>query len=305
MTNRLKPAETYTHTHTHTHTHTSNSLLRIKQIGTICFAIFSFVFSAPTFADPDIPSSASTANCKNNPLQTYSGTSNLQANWSANTIQLHWYNGDDEIQNVPVASQSCVYDGTLTPPATIPTKTGYTFKGWRVRQVAQCSLSGLDTYISGTWRANKTSTGYCYYKNIDTGDEASNCSDSHFAGLDLDNGEWQVNFTYGTDGTVKGTSYCSGKSGSNHSGQWGGTSSDWSATESELTSASGEKRYCWCAATAYTPNNGNQCNIASPSWVFLDDSVLASYCAGECAYECARLVMGREVFRRAIWGISQ
>ena len=86
----------------------------------------------PTFAT-DIPSSASTANCKNNPLQTYSGTSNLQADWTANTIQLHWYNGDDEIQNVPSASQSCVYDGTLTPPATIPTKTGYTFKGWTVR----------------------------------------------------------------------------------------------------------------------------------------------------------------------------
>ena len=107
-------------------------MLSPKQIGTICFALFSFVFTAPLFAT-DIPSSASTADCKNNPLQTYSGTSNLQANWSANTIQLHWYNGDDEIQNVPSASQSCVYDGTLTPPATIPTKTGYTFKGWTVR----------------------------------------------------------------------------------------------------------------------------------------------------------------------------
>ncbi|MCQ2568512.1 MAG: InlB B-repeat-containing protein [Alphaproteobacteria bacterium] len=31
------------------------------------------------------------------------------------------------------ASQGCTYDGTLTPPATIPTKTGYTFKGWTVR----------------------------------------------------------------------------------------------------------------------------------------------------------------------------
>ena len=109
-------------------------MLSPKQIGTICFAIFSFVFSAPSFADPDIPSSASTADCKNNPLQTYSGTSNLQADWQPNTIALHWYNGDDEL-TVPSASQSCVYDGTLTPPATIPTKTGYTFKGWRVKDV--------------------------------------------------------------------------------------------------------------------------------------------------------------------------
>ena len=34
---------------------------------------------------------------------------------------------------VPTASQSCVYDGTLTPPSTIPTRTGYTFRGWKVR----------------------------------------------------------------------------------------------------------------------------------------------------------------------------
>ena len=56
----------------------------------------------------------------------------MQANWDANTIDLHWYNGDTEI-TVPTASQSCTYDGTLTPPATIPTKTGYTFKGWTIR----------------------------------------------------------------------------------------------------------------------------------------------------------------------------
>ena len=109
-------------------------MLRIKQIGTICFAIFSFIFSTPTFAT-NIPSNASTADCKNNPLQTYSGTSNLQADWQANTIQLHWYEDSDATteMNVASASQSCVYDGILTPPATIPTKTGYTFKGWTVR----------------------------------------------------------------------------------------------------------------------------------------------------------------------------
>ncbi|MBQ3785502.1 MAG: InlB B-repeat-containing protein, partial [Alphaproteobacteria bacterium] len=106
----------------------------IKQIGTICFAIFSILFSAPTFADPDISSSASSADCKYAPLETYSGTSNLSANWSANEIDLHWYNDDTEL-TVPAASQSCTYDGTLTPPATIPTKTGYTFKGWTVRDV--------------------------------------------------------------------------------------------------------------------------------------------------------------------------
>ncbi len=274
-------------------------MLSPKQIGTICFAIFSFVFSAPSFADPDIPSSASTANCRNDPLETYSGTSNLQADWQANTIQLHWYNGDDEL-TVASASQSCVYDGTLTPPATIPTRTGYTFKGWRVRDLT-CGLSHVDTSINGTWVAGKGSTGYCYYWNNDTEEEVDgDCSDSHFAGLN--NSEWETNFSYGT---VKGTSYCSGLSGNNHNRAWGGNSADWSATESQLTSASGEKKYCWCAATSYTPDGGTQCNVASPSWVFNIDGGSASDCARDCANACAGYVLYYADFRRAVFGVSQ
>ncbi len=293
--NRLKPAELYTHTHTHTHT--CNLLLNPKQIGTICFAIFSFVFSAPSFADPDIPSSASTANCRNDPLQTYSGTSNLQAGWQAHTIQLHWYNGDTEIQNVPSASQSCVYDGTLTPPTTIPTKTGYTFKGWRVRDLT-CGLSHVDTSINGTVSASKGSTGYCYYWNNDTEEEVDgDCSDSHFAGLN--NSEWRIIFSHGT---VKGMSKCSGLSGDNNGYTWSDPSR---ATESELTSASGEKKYCWCAATSYTPDGGNQCNIASPSWVFYYDRGSASNCAYYCALNCVNRVIYFPDLRRAVFGVSQ
>jgi len=271
-------------------------LLSPKQIGTICFAIFSFVFSAPSFADPDISSSASTANCRNDPLQTYSGTSNLQANWQANTIQLHWYNGDDEL-TVPSASQSCVYDGTLIPPVTIPTRTGYTFKGWRVRDLT-CGLSHVDTSINGTWYASKGSAGYCYYWNNDTQEEVDgDCSDSHFAGLN--NSEWETNFSYGT---VKGMSKCSGLSGDNNNLTWSDPSR---ATESELTSASGEKKYCWCATTSYTPDGGNQCNIASPSWVFDDDIGSASDCADDCAALCADGVMlNGSDFRRAVFGVS-
>ena len=89
--------------------------------------IIAMLLSVPVNATPDIASTASSADCKHNPLQTYSGTSNLQADWTANTINLHRYDGDTEL-TVPSTSQSCTYDGTLTPPETIPTKTGYTFK---------------------------------------------------------------------------------------------------------------------------------------------------------------------------------
>ena len=109
-------------------------MLRIKQIGTICFAIFAFI--SPLFAT-GVSSTASTADCDNATLNTYTGTSNLQANWDANEIDLHWYADSDATIEMEVASasQGCTYDGTLTPPATIPTKTGYTFKGWKVKEI--------------------------------------------------------------------------------------------------------------------------------------------------------------------------
>ena len=262
-------------------------MLSPKQIGTICFALFSFVFTAPLFAT-DIPSSASTADCKNNPLQTYSGTSNLQANWSANTIQLHWYNGDDEIQNVPVASQSCVYDGTLTPPATIPTKTGYTFKGWRVKDVT-CGLSHVDAYIDPdgdadhvAWQPINGSSGHTVaqaieYEEIDPGTDHSS---------ELSNGEWRIIFSYGT---VKGMAKCSDTSG------------DY-MTAGTPSNTNGQ--YCWCAATSYTPNGESACNVVSPLWVLDDDLESASTCAYDCAYYCALDLVESVNFRHVMFGVA-
>ena len=230
--------------------------------------------------------------CDNDVLSTYDGSANLTANWQGNPISVTWYNGDTQYD-----SNQCTYGGNLTMPSNIPTREGYTFRGWRARQAA-CSLSSLDTSISGTWYASKGSTGYCYYYNNDTDDEVDgDCSDSHFAGLN--NSEWETNFSYGT---VKGMAKCSGLSGGNNNRTWSDPSR---ATESELTSASGEKKYCWCAATSYTPDGGNQCNIASPSWVFYNGHGSASGCAGNCASHCAGGVQSFADFRRAVFGVSQ
>ena len=266
-------------------------MLSPKQIGTICFAI-SILISAPSFADPDIPSSASTANCRNNPLQTYSGTSNLQANWSANTIQLHWYNGDTEIQNVPSESQSCVYDGTLTPPTTIPTKTGYTFKGWRVRQagagqqVQQCSLSSLDATIDGIWElgmlhSQDASGSTCYYWNSDTDADSNDCSDSYFDGFSA--GEWAIGFNYGT---IKGISKCSTKEGNTNGGAYDNNSSNWTATDSEITSTQ-DGGYCWCKATNYTSNGGPSCVLSGSVWVLHPTEYDTQDCLANCAASCS------------------
>ncbi len=312
MTNRLKPAETYTHTHTHT----CNLLLSPKQIGTICFAIFSILISAPLFAT-DIPSSASTADCKNNPLQTYSGTSNLQAGWQANTIALHWYNGDDEL-TVPAASQSCVYDEGLTPPTTIPTKTGYTFKGWRVKQADTscfasqvCGLNG--SAVNGLTYDDEDETAFGVY----THDEQYKINTDVYG---LTAGGWAIKDTNG--GVIKGVASCNNTQPTTALGSisqdmtdeqvnntlWGSCSSDAikpGNTFNATASGQGNDIYCWCKMVSYTLNNGSICNTASFPWLFATNAGNPSDCAVGCAMQCATLVLEYSIIRRALFGVSQ
>ena len=79
-----------------------------------------------------IASNSASAPCTNNTLETYSGNSNLSADWQPNVIKIDWYN-DDDVLSVQSTAQTCTYDGSLTIPSTAPTKTGYTFAGWTVK----------------------------------------------------------------------------------------------------------------------------------------------------------------------------
>ena len=88
-------------------------------------------FTTDSFAS-GIASNSASAPCTNNTLETYSGNSNLAADWQPNTINLRWYNENEKL-TVQQSAQSCVYDGGLTIPSTPPTRTGYTFAGWAVR----------------------------------------------------------------------------------------------------------------------------------------------------------------------------
>ena len=119
-----------------------NQLKTVKSFAGLCSLLMSFlstlfVFSSLSFADPNIASSSNSVTCNDTTLETYSGTSNLSANWGANTINLHWYADSESTTEltVPTTSQSCVYDSTLTPPpvSSVPQRTGYTFIGWKVR----------------------------------------------------------------------------------------------------------------------------------------------------------------------------
>ncbi|MFQ6727488.1 MAG: hypothetical protein ACLRFF_04015 [Alphaproteobacteria bacterium] len=215
--------------------------------------------------------------CDNDVLSTYTGPANLTANWQGNNISVTWYNDDTQY-----ASNSCTYGGNLTMPSSIPTKTGYTFKGWRVKP-AQCSLSGLDPSIGTSWDATHARWKQIYPTDGYTMADAFGTENSS----DLNNGEWAVTFSYGT---VNGMAKCSNTNGSYATP---GTPSDT------------DGKYCWCQATNYTPNEGNQCNVASPSWVFRSAYESASECAFDCAGSCVYIVINYAFFRRAVFGVAQ
>ena len=218
--------------------------------------------------------------CDDSVLESDTGPVNIEINWEPNEINLHWYDGDTEL-NVASESQSCLYDAALTAPTIIPTKTGYTFRGWRVRCRLD-DLSGLDTTI----RTTNDATHRRWKPISDTGYTMEDASVTENSS-DLNNGEWAVTFSYGT---VKGMAKCSNTNGTY-------------ATVGSPSDTNG--RYCWCGATGYTPDGGTQCSIASPSWVFLDDSEFAWNCAYDCVVGCAIRVVEEAVFRRAVFGVSQ
>ena len=106
--------------------------------------------------------------------------------------------------------------------------------------------------------------------------------------------EWGVTFTYGI---VVGKSKCSAKTGDNGNNLWGNSSSNWKATESELTSA-GQGTNCWCKPTRYTPAGGAQCYVSSTGWLFMSDMF---DCENSCAFWCMVTVLNTATFRSRMY----
>ena len=105
------------------------------------------LFVSPAFAS-GINANSASAPCTNNTLETYSGNTNLQADWQPNTINIRWYNENERL-SVQSSAQSCVYDGALTVPSTQPTRTGYTFAGWEVKYTIPAGYTELE-YLEST-----------------------------------------------------------------------------------------------------------------------------------------------------------
>ena len=160
-------------------------------------SITAIAIAVPALADPVVPNiaaNAESADCTESVLETSSGTSNLQANWTANTLHLSWsVDGSPYATNDSNAS-TCTYDSGITIP-TNPTKTGYTFAGWHVAAAAspsqpqQTTISLSSLYNDGdiTGFSSKSLNPGEYCEGMDNGgwygnDEGGSCSDSRFSG---------------------------------------------------------------------------------------------------------------------------
>ena len=232
-----------------------------------------------------IASNSVSAPCTNNTLETYSGNSNLSADWQPNEIQLRWYN-NNTLMDVQSAANTCIYDDALNVPSTAPTRTGYTFAGWTVRP--EMDFATIPTNVHGTnhWAIGwYNDANVCWY-DTNTGDQWEVNCNSDQTYNELQTYEWKVRFEHGD---LYGMGGCS-----TIGGTWGKPGTP--------TIESG--KYCWCKATGYKPNSSNIVNspLFDLPWVFRGDgSGSPISCAQKCATGCARNIGLNTPFRAALF----
>ena len=262
------------------------------------------LISAPAFSYV-----TNSSQCDNDVLSTYSGSANLTANWQGNNISVTWYNDDTQY-----ASNSCTYGGNLTMPSSIPQKTGYTFKGWRVKSCFASSVCGLTgSQVNGLTYGEEDDTAFGLYSH----DEQYKINTDVYG---LTAGGWALKDANG--GVIKGVASCNNTQPTTALGSisqdmtdeqvyntiWGSCSSDAikpGNTFNATASGQGNDIYCWCKMVSYTPNNGSICNTASFPWLFATNAGNPSDCAVGCAMQCAALVSEDSIIRRALFGVSQ
>ena len=254
-------------------------------------ALFLSIFTLPAVAS-GINANTNSAPCTNNTLETYSGNTNLQADWQPNTINLRWYNGNTQVFPTNTSANTCTYDGSLAIPSTAPSRTGYTFAGWTVRPEINFAAT-IPTDVNGNerwaigWYNN---ANYCYYAtNADSPSWNVNCdSDSTYID-ELQAHEWKVRFEHGE---LYGMAGC-------------GTTSGTFAQPGTPTIGSGE--YCWCKATGYRANNASVFNgpLSALSWVYVFNYSSVTACAQGCGAGCARRAELSSAFRTALFTPAQ
>jgi len=250
------------------------------------FFILLMTFVATDSFASGIASNSASAPCTNNTLETYSGNSNLSADWQPNEIQLRWYK-NNTLMDVQSSANTCTYDGTLTIPSTAPTRTGYTFAGWQVRPEMDFSSLNLPTC---TERFGKNATSTCIYGINGDNARAIKCDDD-VRFKELSENEWMA--LYDDNGKMLyGMAKCSVTNGTRYQP---GTPSDT------------DGQYCWCKVTGYRQTNQAQINAPSKNlpWVFATDDYTISTCGSICVERCAYRAGHTTYFRNSLFGIPQ
>jgi len=251
----------------------------------ICMLMFGMMFVCGAYATNDIAANAESGSCTEPTLGTYEGSADFEAKWDANDVKIRWYNNNTLMQNDTVVhnnidANTCEYDSALNLP-TNPQRTGYTFAGWKVRPAMNFStLTSLSTGSERWGHGYKDNQDICWH-TTGTGSIPADGYDScktTAAYNDLELHEWKVEFRSGsTKGMLYGSGHCSAKSGNTSSYTWpAGSSSSWLATYNQLEEASGEKRYCWCQATGWQPENSSTIYANSNQIMYENQSVSSS-----------------------------
>ena len=259
--------------------------------------LFLLFFTTDSYSS-GIATNAASAPCTNNTLETYSGNSNLAADWQPNEIQLRWYN-NNTLMNVQSSANTCVYDGALAVPSTAPTRTGYTFAGWTVRPEMDFSTLSI-SYPS--LKRYARDLHYCWTN--DGAFAGTPCySDPHFQ--ELEEKEWMIIFD-NNGKTLYGMARCSAKAGNNYNRTWPlANASQWQESDvNNLDSASGDKKYCWCKTTGYKATTDGTLYGCSypPAWFFFDEVNEGSpeYCRQHCARICSTYLSNYRVLDKVL-----
>ena len=254
-----------------------------KLLSISVIAIFAIT---PTFADNEPTVIPTPANCNEAVLNTTEGSADLEAIYTANTINTTWYSGYGNNASVANATQ-CSYDGTINLPQTNPSRPGYAFDGWRLRP--DCSLTSIDTSVNGTgyrvWGETPVGSTNTEYQLYDPAYQYNAANDN-----------WLVSFPSNRE--VIGQSFCSEANNGNVAlGEFGtptGRQGHYFMGDSYQTG------YCWCRVTK-SVNGSSQCDVQS-DWKFLGGM---SGCLLYCSSTCAQRVYNETAFRESLYGAAE
>ena len=212
-----------------------------------------------------------------NGTYSYAGNITCTAQWTPNNITLHWnsaYTGAPSIND-----SSCEYDGGITLPTPPPSRTGYSFGGWRIHQ---CSLSEYQTNESVDFDV----------QHVRWEPEAANGQTMAVDFQDntlisgLQPGEYAVTLS---TGEIRGYALCSPTNGSSYG----------NTNITPNTSETG--RHCWCGITSA---GNNSCSVMSPVYAYNYDLGTSVRCANSCARDCAYYVRMNNILRANILGVT-